>query len=216
MKYLATIGFSLVWFLANSQSLDNNNFKIYIENNNNENIFPSGISFYDSLPSKQLDFKKPVLYSMSLMTVNIALLIVTNEADNEPSWNNFADGFRNGPALDDVGWLINYVSHPIMGSETYLKAREGNFGKFGSFLFSTAMSFTWEFIFESWTERPSTQDLLFTSTTGCILGEIRYFVKGKMKPEHHWFIDPINTLFLRIKPGSENNKSVTIRVNLSF
>jgi len=99
--------------------------------------------------NNDLDTRKPIVYSMSLMTINLALLIAFDETDYDPGFCNFIDGFRLGPILDDDHWTVNYVAHPLMGSETYLRAREGNFGRFGSFLFSTAMSFTWEFVFES-------------------------------------------------------------------
>lgn len=46
-----------------------------------------------------------------------------------------------------------------------------------SFLFSTASSALWEFGFESPFQRPSSQDLLITSTTGSLLGEFRFRLK---------------------------------------
>jgi hypothetical protein len=161
---------------------------------------------------KERDLKKPVIYSVSLMTINIILLVATSYSDHNPSFDQFKQAFTRPPVYDDDHWAINYISHPIMGSETYLRAREGNFGRFGSFMFSTAMSLTWEFIIESWTERPSIQDLLVTSTTGSILGELRYYFKNKMCSKYHWFIDPINTIYLKISSSGEKKKSISFGI----
>jgi hypothetical protein len=159
----------------------------------------------DTLEDKIVDIKKPVIYIATFMAVDLLFMIVTGIADNKPSTRNFRRAFREGPAPDNDHWFTNYVLHPLMGSESYLRAREGNWGWFGSFLFSTAASIIWEFIYESWTERPSTQDLFITSTTGSLLGEIRYQLKQNMDKKHHWLVDPIDTFFISLK--KENGKT---------
>jgi len=141
----------------------------------------------DTLEDKTVDFKKPVVYISTFMAVELAFMIVTGIADDDPSTRNFSRAFTRGPAPDNDHWFTNYVLHPLMGSESYLRAREGHWGWFGSFLFSSAASVLWEFIYESWTERPSTQDLLVTSTLGSLLGELRYQLKRKSNKKSHWF-----------------------------
>ena len=81
------------------------------------------------------------------------------------------------PREDDDGDFVNYVLHPLMGSETYLRAREGDFGIPGSIGFSLAASLTWEYAVESWTEHPSAQDIFVTTGVGWLIGEIRYRLK---------------------------------------
>lgn len=164
-----------------------------------ESIHPYHSVSSDTLEENTVDIKKPVIYIATLMAVDLTFMIVTGIADNDPSTRNFNRAFSKGPAPDNDHWFTNYVLHPLMGSESYLRAREGNWGCFGSFLFSSAASILWEFIYESWTERPSTQDLLITSTFGSLLGEIRYQLKRKMNKKYHWFIDPINTFFISLK-----------------
>jgi hypothetical protein len=46
---------------------------------------------------------------------------------------------------------------------------------------STSASVVWEYGIESWIgAKPSTQDLIFTSTIGSLFGEIRYRVKNML------------------------------------
>jgi len=169
------------------------------------------------LEENERSLTKPLIYSLSLMTVNLAVLVGGGLSDDKMRFENFEKAFTMLPALDDDGWFYNYFSHPLMGSETYLRAREGGFGYFGSFLFSSAMSVTWEYFLESWTERPSIQDLLITSTTGSLLGELRFWAKSRMKPQHHWFIDPINMLTLSVgKIFDKKEKTVSLAFSFTF
>ena len=161
------------------------------------------------------DLLFPCIYSMSIMTVNIAALIISGYALNPPSFSQFRQAYTAPPVFDKDHWSINYVSHPLMGSETYLRAREHHFGPFGSFLFSTAASLSWEYLIESWTEPPSIQDLLVTSTSGSLLGELRYKAKKKMNPKHHWIIDPIHSAYLAIrKKGNDKQMVFSICISL--
>ena len=159
---------------------------------------------------------KPMIYSFSLMAVNFAVLVGADLAVDKIRWSNFKRAFTSPPVFDEDGWVYNYFLHPLMGSESYLRAREGGFGYFGSFLFSTAMSFSWEYIIESWTEQPSIQDLLITSTTGSLLGELRYRLKNKMKPKHHWMIDPINSLYLGVSRSFKKEPRLSFGFQLVF
>ena len=101
--------------------------------------------YSDTLKEKTVDIKKPVIYIATFMAVDLTFMIVTGIADNDPSTRNFNRAFSKGPAPDNDHWFTNYVLHPLMGSESYLRAREGNWGWFGSFLFGSAASIMWEF-----------------------------------------------------------------------
>lgn len=154
---------------------------------------------------------KPPVYIMALMAADLGFLLVTGMADDKMRYSNFRKAFTMPPVFDDDAFWINYISHPVMGSESYLRARESNYGWFGSFLFSTGMSLTWEYLIESWTERPSINDMMVTSTIGSLIGELRYWGKSKMNPKYHWFVDPINTLVIQICP---KQKSTTISLSI--
>ena len=164
-------------------------------------IFISSIcstSYGEEVGSDEIDYKKPVFYALSFMAVGYGSLVLSDQA-GEPSFDNFKNAFTSGPKLDDDSFVFNYVFHPLWGSETYLRAREGNFGMIGSIAFSMAASATWEFLIESWSQPPSTQDLIFTTGIGWIIGEARYRLKQISDPKYHWFIDPINTTLEHIK-----------------
>jgi hypothetical protein len=156
------------------------------------------MSYGEEEGSNKIEFKKPVLYSLSFMAVGYGSLVLSDQI-GKPSVDNFKNAFTDGPKLDDDSYLFNYVLHPLWGSETYLRAREGNFGMIGSIAFSMAASATWEFLIESWSQPPSTQDLIFTTGIGWIIGEARYRLKQISSPKYHWLIDPINTTVEHIR-----------------
>jgi hypothetical protein len=198
---LKTISFFILSLIIFSESVAQlNEISLYTPNNVHLNS-----RVYVSLPEEEKpDFVFPVVYSLSIMTVNIAGLILSGHANNPPSFHQFKQAYIAPPVFDKDHWAVNYVAHPLMGSETYLRARENHFGPFGSFLFSTGASLTWEYLIESWTEPPSIQDMLVTSTTGSILGELRYQAKQKMNPKHHWIIDPIYTAYIAVFKRDKN------------
>ncbi|MCP4669010.1 MAG: DUF3943 domain-containing protein, partial [Deltaproteobacteria bacterium] len=142
-------------------------------------IFISSIcstGYGEEMKSDAIDFKKPVFYALSFMAVGYGSLVLSHQV-GDPSFDNFKKAFTGGPKRDDDSFVFNYVLHPLWGSETYLRAREGNFGMIGSIAFSMAASATWEFLIESWSQAPSTQDLIFTTGIGWIIGEARYRLK---------------------------------------
>lgn len=159
---------------------------------------------------KKIEWKKPVFYSLSLMGVGLALLVVTNEADDDPNFSNFRDAFRRGPEQDDDAAFYNFVLHPLWGSETYLRAREANMGMLGSVAFSFGASVTWEYFIESWTEHPSTQDLIYTTGLGWMLGESRYRLKQRTGEKAHWWIDPIHKTLQHMGIGVAQNGNETL------
>jgi hypothetical protein len=96
------------------------------------------------------------------------------------SAEHFADAWTKGPVWDTDGAIANYLLHPIMGAEAYLTVRNRDYGPLTSFLFSTGVSVGWEFLFESWAERPSIQDLLITSNIGSLQGELRFQIRRRI------------------------------------
>ena len=96
------------------------------------------------------------------------------------STNQFVEAWTRPPAWDTDGAVANYVLHPIMGAEAYLTVRNRDYGPLESFLFSTAVSVGWEYLFEAWAERPSAQDLLITSNIGSLQGELRFQMRRRI------------------------------------
>lgn len=179
----------------------------------NYNYVSNKHSFYSPLSSATAPWYKAPVYTITLMSADLGFLLLTGMADDQIRYSNFRKAFTMPPVFDDDDFWINYLSHPLMGSESYLRGRESGYGWFGSFMFSTGMSVCWEYLMESWTERPSINDLLVTSTIGSLLGELRYIGKGKLKEQYHWLIDPINSLVILIIPSG---KATTMSLTLKF
>lgn len=85
---------------------------------------------------------------------------------------NFRESWTKAPVWDKDHFAMNYIAHPLVGSYYYNAMRSQAAKPLSAFLFSTAQSFIWEYCIEGVAERPSTQDLIITSTTGALLGEI--------------------------------------------
>jgi len=119
-------------------------------------------------------------------------LIGIGAFEDDPSFDQFTSGFRSGPVWDNDPAIYNLILHPLWGSETYLRAREANWGIPGSIGFSMGMSVTWEYLVESWAEHPSAQDLIFTTGIGWMIGEVRYKIKQSSE-DWDWAVDPIDT-----------------------
>lgn len=157
------------------------------------------------LCAEERQWAKPVFYSLGLMAVEFGALVALDLHDDDPDHKNFENAFKHKPRDDDDDWRFNNVLHPLMGSETYLRARQANFGIWGSFLFSAGASVFWEYFIESWTEHPSRQDLIRTPGYGSILGEFRYLMMS-LTDGPHWFFDPINELITHIDVVKINGK----------
>jgi hypothetical protein len=83
----------------------------------------------------------------------------------------FSYAWTKPPVFDHDSWTFNYVAHPYAGAFMYNTMRCQGAKPLPSFLFATSQSLIWEFLIESWFERPSIQDLIITSNLGSLLGE---------------------------------------------
>ncbi|MCB1237536.1 MAG: DUF3943 domain-containing protein [Verrucomicrobiae bacterium] len=147
------------------------------------------------------DLTYPITYVLSKQAIGLGVLVAMDQETTHFgtfSGETFKDGFRSGPKWDDDEWYWNYIAHPLWGSETYLRARSQNFTFFESFLFSTASSVVWEYGMENWASHPSQQDLMFTSTIGSLIGEVRFQIlkdlAGKDDPKSkalRFAVDPL-------------------------
>ena len=85
------------------------------------------------------------------------------------------------PVWDKDPVVFNYVLHPLMGMYTYQMERSQGAGQWRSFLFATAASVAWEYVFEAPVERPSATDLLTTSPPGWVLGELGHRLTMRLR-----------------------------------
>ena len=133
----------------------------------------------ESHPGRMVGFGSAMF---GLQIASLALFPPSNWSGGiAPSATRFRSAFTAPPVWDDGDpWFTNYVAHPIMGSLLYTAARRSNYGPVGSFLFATAGSTLWEYGVESWFEQPSWSDLLMTSTTGAVIGEVRWWARQRL------------------------------------
>jgi hypothetical protein len=173
-----------------------------------------------SEPEEGIEIAKPLVYSTSLMALGLPMLMVTGVYDNGPSLNRFEQAFTLPPRWDNDTYVFNYILHPLWGSETYLRAREARWGVPGSIGFSMGMSVTWEYLIESWVERPSIPDLIFTTGVGWAIGELRYRLKERTSEEMHWWVDPIHKtlehLHIVAAPDKKGGLSAGLTVSIHF
>lgn len=144
--------------------------------------------------ARAVDYETPITYTAWVLAADFAALHAFNGAKSDADFKNFKNAWEDPcPRMDDDNPMYNFIWHPLMGSETYLRAREGDFGILGSIAFTFGASFTWEYLIESWTEHPSAQDLLLTTGVGWVLGEIRYYLKQECKKNKrtYFWVDPI-------------------------
>jgi hypothetical protein len=126
---------------------------------------------------------------------------------NKPNFYGLKRTFTSGPSFDYDHYYFNYLAHPYDGSEFYLAARNRELTWWQSFLYSAAVSSTFEFVIESAYEGASWQDLWITPVSGAVLGELRWQAKkalenpGTGKPEGtanqilYVVVDPLDAIF---------------------
>jgi len=108
--------------------------------------------------------------------------------DDSITLRGFTQGITHRPVAHDVDdGFVNYVLHPLAGSETHLMARRHGWSFGAAFLFDVFASVSWEYFFENVFERPSRIDLMTTAPIGALLGELRW----ALKRAGVGFVDPL-------------------------
>ena len=99
------------------------------------------------------------------------------------NWASFKSSWSSAPELDPRErffewdhdpWALNLIGHGLMGSEFYLRHRQGHHPFWLALLMTAAWTVTWEYFIESWHKHPSGIDLLWTPLGGLLIGEGRY------------------------------------------
>lgn len=146
---------------------------------------------FDDTPAWQA----PALYSARVMSMGLAGLVTLDLHDEDPSVDNFLEALRSPrPRRDNDGAVFNLMLHPLWGSETYLRAREADMSRVESFAFSMTASVAWEYLIESWTEHPSSQDLIYTTGIGWMLGEARHQLLQLDRNKYKAYVDPLHSM----------------------
>ena len=91
------------------------------------------------------------------------------------AWTQMPE-YNFGPMMTSDGDSVftNVIGHALFGSEAYIAARGFGHNPLVSFTFSLISSFAWEYLVESWFQKPSAIDLFWTPSVGSLLGELRF------------------------------------------
>ncbi len=125
--------------------------------------------------------RSDTLHFLSYQGVSVAILYAlpesftgwTDEQKESYSLSQWWDNVQN-PEWDTDDFFLNYVAHPYWGAAYFVRSRERGFGELDSFLYSAALSASYEFGAEALFENPSIQDLIVTPVGGWLVG--RYFM----------------------------------------
>jgi hypothetical protein len=130
-----------------------------------------------------------VLTGLSLIGIGVYAWAPTSftGADKQDQWEEARDHFKEAwtkpPVFDKDRAVVNYLGHPYFGMNFYLSQRNYGESPLYSFLFSTLTSTCFEYFIESWSERPSVQDLIITPIVGSILGELVFRATQEMRKD---------------------------------
>lgn len=106
-----------------------------------------------------------------------------HEDEWEEASAHFKEAWTKPPVIDKDRAAVNYLGHPYFGMNFYLSQRNYGESPLYSFLFATLTSTCFEYFIESWSERPSIQDLLITPIVGSILGELVFRATQEMRKD---------------------------------
>src|SRR5262245_56740778 len=125
------------------------------------------------------DYGRPFEIVLAKYSIPVALGLASPGSvggwDESPSMRAFVQGWTHRPRGDDVdNGFVNYVLHPLAGSETHVIARAHGWSFVEAFLFDVFASVSWEYAFENLFERPSRTDLIVTAPLGALVGEVRW------------------------------------------
>ena len=129
------------------------------------------------------------LAALSLVGIGVYAWAPTSftGADKENAWeearDHFKEAWKKPPVFDKDKEGVNFLGHPYFGMNFYLSQRNYGESPLYSFLFSAFTSTCFEYFIESWSERPSVQDLLITPIVGSILGELVFRATQEMRKD---------------------------------
>lgn len=121
--------------------------------------------------------RSDTVHFLSYQGVSVAILYalpesVTGWTDEQKESYSLAQWWENvqNPEWDTDDFFLNYVTHPYWGAAYFVRSRERGFGELDSFLYSAALSASYEFGAEALFENPSIQDLIVTPVGGWLVG----------------------------------------------
>lgn len=127
-------------------------------------------------PSVQAPRPRPWLAAAEVVGINLGVWAVLHYVADAYyayiSWETMHDNFRDGFEWDDSVYFVNFYHHPYHGYLYYSAGRANGLNYWGSSLAAFGGSLMWEMVMEKY--RPSINDLVTTTSGGCVYGEIGY------------------------------------------
>ena len=172
-------------------------------------------------PARDPDYGRPFEIVASSYAVPAAAGIVVPDLldgwDDGVSLKRWIQGWTRRPVpCDRDSGLVNYVLHPLSGSETHVMARDHGWTFGEALLFDAFGSLSWEFVVENLFEPPSRTDLLTTAPIGALIGELRYQLKlagvfpGLMDPFGSFYVADTSVRL----PGLDSNKELGLFLSI--
>jgi len=189
---------------------------------NYEDSFFRGIEFtpdkknlekYNYNYSLWLPILEITAFNLTLTTFNRYIL---QRESSHLTFESVKENFRHGFDWDTDALSTNFFMHPIQGSIYFNTARSNGYSYQSSLMVAVMGSLQWEFFME--VMPPSINDLLVTSVSGAMLGELFYRITSLI-------IDESESGFVRfvkefssglIAPGRFFNRLATGRVSRSL
>ncbi len=97
---------------------------------------------------------------------------ILNEKFSQTNLSTIRDNLKSGFAWDDDVFYINQLGHAYQGGLYFSAARSNGMSFLESVPYTTVNSLIWEFVGEK--EQPSINDMITTTFSGTIMGEISY------------------------------------------
>lgn len=104
--------------------------------------------------------------------INLFGRYVMNEAFAKTTLNSIRHNLKSGFAWDDDNFYVNNVGHVYQGGLYFNAARVNGMGFWKSIPYTFVGSLSWELFSE--TEQPSINDMIITTLTGTMVGEVSY------------------------------------------
>ncbi|HSR12546.1 MAG TPA: DUF3943 domain-containing protein, partial [Thermodesulfobacteriota bacterium] len=126
--------------------------------------------------------KRPVLAALKVIFSNVTVWAFDRYVTNQPyariSWQTWKRNLRSSFAFDADTFFTNFLAHPYHGSVYFNSARSLGMNFWESMPYVLGGSLLWEEFGEN--TRPSTNDLIMTTTGGICIGEVLFRLSSQI------------------------------------